>query len=224
MSIVPGRDVPEVPEEWTDAVNKAINDENHEDLCMCGGWPTACASGYKAGQWDFGVDLTIAVGVLEPLIRAWVAEHPIVELGPEGPSNPDWDNPGSARWTGIEPDPGARQATEFRLTLTESKGPHEGSEVDTGAPTESGQPCPGCDEIPLAGDTVTKLAGSWWHAHCAATMLRKGGVDEAWTMLGQSLAVRPSQFSTTETRAIVRNLLRINGAQAIAQPVAWRTQ
>lgn len=68
MSIVPGRDVPAVPAEWVDAVNKAINDANHDDLCMCDGWPDACRY-YKPGQWDLGVSLDIAVGVLEPLIR-----------------------------------------------------------------------------------------------------------------------------------------------------------
>ena len=73
MSIVPGRDVPAVPDEWVDAVNARINDENHEDLCMCDGWPDACASGYKPGLWDIGVDLHIAVGVLEPLIRERIA-------------------------------------------------------------------------------------------------------------------------------------------------------
>lgn len=69
MSIVPGRDIPAVPDEWIDAVNAAVNDANHEALCACDGWPAACASGYRAGQWDLGVDLDIAVGVLEPLIR-----------------------------------------------------------------------------------------------------------------------------------------------------------
>lgn len=69
MSIVPGRDIPAVPDEWVDAVNKAINDANHEDLCACDGWPEACASGYQSDRWDLGVSLTIAVGVLEPLIR-----------------------------------------------------------------------------------------------------------------------------------------------------------
>ena len=68
MSIVPGRDVPEVPQEWVDAVNKAVNDANHEDLCMCAAWPDACRY-YKPGQWDIGVDLTIAVGALAPLIE-----------------------------------------------------------------------------------------------------------------------------------------------------------
>lgn len=72
MSIVPGRDVPEVPEEWVDAVNKRINDENHRDLCACDGWPDACSS-YKPGLWDLGVSLDIAVGVLEPLIRDRIA-------------------------------------------------------------------------------------------------------------------------------------------------------
>ena len=71
MSIVPGQDVPEVPQEWVDAVNKAVNDANHEDLCMCDAWPDACKY-YKPGQWDLGVDLTIAVGALAPLIRAQV--------------------------------------------------------------------------------------------------------------------------------------------------------
>lgn len=75
MSIVPGRDVPEVPEEWVDAVNKRINDENHDDLCMCDAWPEACVSGYKPGLWDLGVSLDIAVGVLEPLIRERRAEE-----------------------------------------------------------------------------------------------------------------------------------------------------
>lgn len=71
MSIVPGRDVPEVPQEWVDAVNKAVNDANHDDLCGCRLWPDACPY-YKPGQWDIGVDLTIAVGALVPLIRAQV--------------------------------------------------------------------------------------------------------------------------------------------------------
>ena len=73
MSIVPGRDVPAVPDEWVEAVNARINDENHEDLCMCDGWPGACASGYRPGLWDIGVDLHIAVGVLEPLVRERIA-------------------------------------------------------------------------------------------------------------------------------------------------------
>jgi hypothetical protein len=72
VSIVPGRDVPAVPEEWVDAVNKRINDENHDDLCACDGWPDACRH-YKPGLWDLGVSLDIAVGVLEPLIRERIA-------------------------------------------------------------------------------------------------------------------------------------------------------
>jgi excisionase family DNA binding protein len=73
MSIVPGRDVPAVPDAWIDAVNAAINDAHHEDLCMCDSWPGACASGYQSDRWDLGVSLTIAVGVLEPLIRERIA-------------------------------------------------------------------------------------------------------------------------------------------------------
>jgi hypothetical protein len=74
VSIVPGRDVPAVPDEWVDAVNRRINDENHDDLCACDGWPDACRH-YKPGLWDLGVSLDIAVGVLEPLIRARIAEE-----------------------------------------------------------------------------------------------------------------------------------------------------
>lgn len=85
MSIVPGRDVPAVPEEWTDAVNKAINDAYHEDLCMCDGWPEACASGYQSDRWDLGVSLDIAVGVLEPLIRDRIAAESTIAARPKAP-------------------------------------------------------------------------------------------------------------------------------------------
>jgi hypothetical protein len=72
MSIVPGRDVPEVPQAWVDAVNQAVNDANHEDLCSSLHALADCDS-YRPGTWDIGVDLTIAVGVLEPLIRDRIA-------------------------------------------------------------------------------------------------------------------------------------------------------
>lgn len=68
MSIVPGRDVPEVPQAWVDAVNKAVNDANHDDLCSSFHALADCDS-YRPGQWDIGVDLTIAVGALAPLIE-----------------------------------------------------------------------------------------------------------------------------------------------------------
>ena len=76
MSIVPGRDIPEAPEGWIDAVNARINDENHDDLCGCRAWPGACPH-YKPGQWDEGMVLHIAAAVLEPLIRVKV----LAELG-----------------------------------------------------------------------------------------------------------------------------------------------
>jgi hypothetical protein len=75
MSIVPGRDVPEVPQAWVDAVNQAINDANHEDLCSSFHDLAECDS-YRPGTWDIGVDLTIAVGVLDPLIRKQVVQPP----------------------------------------------------------------------------------------------------------------------------------------------------
>ena len=90
MSIVPGRDVPAVPDEWVDAVNKAINDAYHEDLCMCDGWPDACASGYQSDRWDLGVSLTIAVGVLEPLLRERVAAE--VAAAQSDPPRLEWAN------------------------------------------------------------------------------------------------------------------------------------
>jgi hypothetical protein len=135
-----------------------------------------------------------------------------------------WNDPSSPRFTGAAPEPEATQFTEFRLTLADSKGPHEGREADTGAPCETGQICPGCEEIPLRGDSIVKLWGAWWHAEHAARQLREGGVDEAWIALGQSLAARPSFFGVAETRAIARNLLRIAGADSVAAAAEWRTQ
>lgn len=75
MSIVPGRDIPAAPQEWVDAVNERVNDENHADLCGCDAWPAHCASGYKPGTWDDGVALHIAVQVLDPLIREQIASE-----------------------------------------------------------------------------------------------------------------------------------------------------
>jgi len=72
VSIVPGRDIPEVPQAWVGAVNEAVNDANHEDLCSSLHGLAECDS-YRPGQWDIGVDLTIAVGVLDPLIRRRIA-------------------------------------------------------------------------------------------------------------------------------------------------------
>lgn len=97
MSIVPGRDVHEVPQAWVDAVNKAVNDANHEDLCHCDAWPTAC-QWYTPGQWDIGVDLDIAVGVLWPLIRDRIV------MDARGPSKAlvarQLEAAGHVQWTG----------------------------------------------------------------------------------------------------------------------------
>jgi hypothetical protein len=80
MSIVPGRDIPEAPEAWVDAVNERINDENHDDLCACDAWPANCKH-YQPGQWDQGSAIHIAVAVLEPLIRARIAAEITAQAG-----------------------------------------------------------------------------------------------------------------------------------------------
>ncbi|MEU6244833.1 hypothetical protein [Streptomyces sp. NPDC047024] len=77
---------------------------------------------------------------------------------------------------------------------------------------DRGTTCPGCGKIPAAGQQITKLSGVWWHGTCGAAYLRRAGADEAWLALAHQLERAPSRFSTSETKAIVRNLLRLAGA------------
>ncbi|MFF5670318.1 hypothetical protein ACFY8S_09300 [Streptomyces hygroscopicus] len=39
-------------EALAEAGNRFLNEENHEDLCFCDGWPEACVSGYTRSTWD----------------------------------------------------------------------------------------------------------------------------------------------------------------------------
>jgi hypothetical protein len=71
------------------------------------------------------------------------------------------------------------------------------------------KPCPGCQTVTDPGDVIMKLDWRWWHVECAARRLTTISPREAWIALGRSLAERPSNFKTTETRAIVENLLRL---------------
>ncbi|MGI5436191.1 hypothetical protein ACQEV4_01415 [Streptomyces shenzhenensis] len=110
----------------------------------------------------------------------------------------------------------------IRISISESKGPVEGGPrpladgtiVDT---IGWGTTCPGCDKIPTAGQKITRIFYAWWHATCGAAYLRSTAADEAWLALGHQLERAPSKFSTTETKAIVRNLLRLAGAAGVVQ-------
>jgi hypothetical protein len=118
----------------------------------------------------------------------------------------------------------------IRVALSESKGPiPSGIHVmDDGRALEvqgRGTPCPGCGEIPKAGDHITKIFFSWWHDLCGAAHLRDMGADAAWVALGQQLERSPSKFTNPETKAIVRNLLRLIGASVyLPEPPAPTTQ
>lgn len=107
------------------------------------------------------------------------------------------------------------ETTPIRLDLAESKGPYErrlveydGRELVADA---WGTTCPGCGKIPVVGESISKIFANWWHASCGAKHLRTVAADEAWLVLAHQLERAPSRFSNPETKAIVRNLLRIAG-------------
>jgi hypothetical protein len=97
-----------------------------------------------------------------------------------------------------------RPSTTVTLHIATSSGPFEDA-----AGYETGQHCPGCDTRPAAGDEIIRFGSTWWHLTCARTLMRDGGANAAWMALGADLAARPSHYNVTETRAIVRNLLRL---------------
>ncbi|GAA3853955.1 hypothetical protein GCM10023084_05230 [Streptomyces lacrimifluminis] len=104
----------------------------------------------------------------------------------------------------------------IRISLSESKGPIPGGPVvSTGGnvfeTTAWGSTCPGCGAVPAAGQKITKISGTWWHATCGTAYLRTTSPDQAWLALAQQLERAPSRFNNTETKAIVRNLLRLVG-------------
>lgn len=119
--------------------------------------------------------------------------------------------------------------TPIRVALSESRGPIPGyvRANDAGELMDVigyGTECPGCGKVPKAGELVTKIFFSWWHDLCGAAHLRDMGADAAWVALAQQLQRSPSRFSVTETRAIVRNLLRLIGASVeLPEPPPHRT-
>lgn len=84
--------------------NRAVNDANHEDLCMCDAWPKACVSSgnYFQGYWDSAALDTAIPAVLAlwesmrggelELLRARVAE---LETGIA------WRDAERERWSGV---------------------------------------------------------------------------------------------------------------------------
>lgn len=108
------------------------------------------------------------------------------------------------------------ETPQIRIALSESKGAFpggpqplsDGSVVHTEA---WGSTCPGCERVPAAGEQITKIFHTWWHANCGATYLRSTAADEAWLALAHQQERSPSKFNNAEIKAITRNLLRIAG-------------
>lgn len=104
----------------------------------------------------------------------------------------------------------------IRIDVSESKGAHpatthvyeDGQAIEFAA---WGTKCPGCRKVPTEGDEITRIFFTWWHAKCGAKYLRETAADEAWLALANQLERAPSRFSNSETKTIVRNLLRIAG-------------
>lgn len=112
------------------------------------------------------------------------------------------------------------ERTQITISLSESKGPipprmeHVSDETGSTSYRTSGfaTKCPECEQTPIAGETITKILGAWFHADCGAKALNRMHADRAWLALGQQLERAPSRFTNAETKAIVRNLLRVAGA------------
>lgn len=113
---------------------------------------------------------------------------------------------------------------DIRVSLSESRGPippRVYSYVDPdGRPVENttvglATKCPGCERAPIQGEQITKLFGVWWHGRCGAKHLRESAADEAWLALGAQLERNPKRFTHAETKAIVRNLLKIAQSMAL---------
>ncbi len=106
--------------------------------------------------------------------------------------------------------------SSIHLDVSESKGtvPSRTHILDNGRSIVSeawGTCCPGCRKLPAEGEQITRIDHTWWHATCGAKYLRDGAADEAWMTLAHQLERAPSRFTNPETKAIVRNLLRIAG-------------
>lgn len=112
------------------------------------------------------------------------------------------------------------ELTHITIAVSESKGPIpprlERISDETGEATYRTEglatQCPECDKAPIAGETITKILGTWFHVECGAKVLNRVDADRAWMALGQQLERAPSRFTNAETKAITRNLLRIAGA------------
>ncbi|MEU4224304.1 hypothetical protein AB0F17_08425 [Nonomuraea sp. NPDC026600] len=115
---------------------------------------------------------------------------------------------------------------DIRVSLSESRGPIppriEHQEDHTGAVTYTvagrSTTCPECGKTPQAGDAITKIFTWWFHADCGVKHLESIGVNQAWVALALQLERSPSKFTAVETRAIVGNLLRMNGTSATYGP------
>lgn len=70
-------------------------------------------------------------------------------------------------------------------------------------------PCPGCGEVTIEGDEITKVYQAWWHAACARGWLSTAGEDEAWKVIARQVAARPRRYSASDIRTVIEQLLRM---------------
>ena len=74
-------------------------------------------------------------------------------------------------------------------------------------------PCPGCGQVTMPSEEITKVYHVWWHASCARGWLDDAGVDEAWKVIARQMANHPSHFRATEIRTVITQLLRMVGSE-----------
>lgn len=74
---------------------------------------------------------------------------------------------------------------------------------------QTSTPCPFCDGVIEAGQSISYVRGAWAHAGCATDSLVTGSAASAWLALGSDLARHPSAYRASETRLIVNQLLRM---------------
>lgn len=97
------------------------------------------------------------------------------------------------------------------LRTMKSLGPVPYTETDTGAQVERSTACPACGGAIGIGQLVSRRDREWLHADCLTDTVRAAGAQEAWLVLGSQLAKRPGDFTRTEVRLIVAQLLRLAG-------------
>lgn len=72
-------------------------------------------------------------------------------------------------------------------------------------------PCHGCGQTTMPGESITKVYWSWWHASCAQAWMDQAGEAEAWRMIARQVAAHPSRYRTPVIRTVIEQLLAMTG-------------